>query len=133
MNFSWNALSGIDIGLLSISLIGLWVMKKWADKRLEAQKAEYNSLREAQKAEYDSLQAEHNSLREEFKAFQSASDRRYAVLRTENEELKKENKFLRKEVARQADEIDELKQAFYGLQGRYDELKELLNQLIAKF
>ena len=144
MNFSWNALSGIDIGLLSISLIGLWVMKKWADKRLEAQKAEYDSLQEAQKAEYDSLQeaqkaeydslqAKHNSLREEFKAFQSAADRRYAVLRTENEELKKENKFLRKEVARHADEIDELKQAFYGLQGRYDELKELLNQLIAKF
>lgn len=107
MNFSWNALSGIDIGILSISLIGLWVIKKWADKRLEAQKAEYDSLR-----------AEHNSLRAEFKAFQSAADRRYAVLRTENEELKKENKFLRKEVARQANEIDELKQAFYGLKGR---------------
>ena len=50
----------------------------------------------------------------------------------ENGELKEENKILRKEVSRQADEIDELKQAFYALKGRYDELKELLNQLIAK-
>lgn len=114
MSFSWITLSGIDIGVLSISLIGLWLMKKWADKRLEAQKMEYNSLKA------------------EFKAFQSASDQRYAALRKENEELKKENRFLRKEVARQADEIDELKQAFYGLKGRYDELKELLNRLIAK-
>lgn len=107
MNFSWITLSGIDIGVLSISLIGLWIFKKWADKRLEAQKMEYNSLKA------------------EFKAFQSASDQRYAA-------LQKENKFLRKEVARQAEEIDELKQAFYGLKGRYDELKELLNRLIAK-
>ena len=107
MSFSWITLTGIDIGVLSISLIGLWLMKKWADNRLEAQKMEYNSLKA------------------EFKAFQSASDQRYAA-------LQKENKFLRKEVARQADEIDELKQAFYGLKGRYDELKELLNRLIAK-
>lgn len=125
MSFSWITLSGIDIGILSISLIGLWVMKKWADKRLEAQK-------EAHKMEYNSLREENNSLREEFKAFQSASDRRYGVLQKENEDLREENKFLRKEVARQAEEIDELKQAFYGLKGRYDELKELLNQLIAK-
>lgn len=125
MNFSWITLSGVDIGVLSISLIGLWVLKKWADKRLEAQK-------EAHKVEYNSLREEYNSLQEEFKAFQSASDRRYAALQAENEELKKENRFLRKEVARQADEIDELKQAFYGLKGRYDELKELLNRLIAK-
>lgn len=125
MSFSWITLSGIDIGILSISLIGLWVMKKWADKRLEAQK-------EAHKMEYNSLREENNSLREEFKAFQSASDRRYGVIQKENEELREENKFLRKEVARQAEEIDELKQAFYGLKGRYDELKELLNQLIAK-
>ena len=118
MSFSWLALTGMDIGVLSINLIGLWVLKKWVDKRLEAQK-------EAHKVEY-------NSLRGEFKAFQSASDQRYAALRKENEELKKENRFLRKEVARQADEIDELKQAFYGLKGRYDELKELLNRLIAK-
>lgn len=118
MSFSWITLSGIDIGILSISLIGLWVMKKWADKQLEAQK-------EAHKIAY-------NSLREEFKAFQSASDRRYAALQMENGELKEENKLLRKEVSRQADEIDELKQAFYALKGRYDELKELLNQLIAK-
>lgn len=111
MSFSWLALTGMDIGVLSINLIGLWVLKKWVDKRLEAQK-------EAQKMEYNSLKAE-------FKAFQSASDQRYAA-------LQKENKFLRKEVARQADEIDELKQAFYGLKGRYDELKELLNRLIAK-
>lgn len=125
MSFSWITLSGIDIGILSISLIGLWVMKKWADKRLEAQK-------EAHKMEYNSLREENNSLREEFKAFQSASDRRYGVIQKENEDLREENKFLRKEVARQAEEIDELKQAFYGLKGRYDELKELLNQLIAK-
>lgn len=125
MSFSWITLSGIDIGILSISLIGLWVMKKWADKRLEAQK-------EAHKMEYNSLREENNSLREEFKAFQSASDRRYGALQKENEDLREENKFLRKEVARQAEEIDELKQAFYGLKGRYDELKELLNQLIAK-
>lgn len=125
MSFSWITLSGIDIGILSISLIGLWVMKKWADKRLEAQK-------EAHKMEYNSLREENNSLREEFKAFQSASDRRYGILQKENEDLREENKFLRKEVARQAEEIDELKQAFYGLKGRYDELKELLNQLIAK-
>lgn len=125
MNFSWITLSGVDIGVLSISLIGLWILKKWADKRLEAQK-------EAHKVEYNSLREEYNSLQEEFKAFQSASDRRYAALQAENEELKKENKFLRKEVTRQADEIDELKQAFYGLKGRYDELKELLNRLIAK-
>ena len=125
MSFSWITLSGIDIGILSISLIGLWVMKKWADKRLEAQK-------EAHKMEYNSLREENNSFREEFKAFQSASDRRYGILQKENEDLREENKFLRKEVARQAEEIDELKQAFYGLKGRYDELKELLNQLIAK-
>ena len=125
MSFSWLTLTGMDIGVLSISLIGLWVFKKWADKRLEAQK-------EAHKVEYNSLREEHNSLKAEFKAFQSASDQRYAVLRKENEELKEENKFLRKEVARQAEEIDELKQAFYGLKGRYDELKELLNRLIAK-
>ena len=132
MSFSWLTLTGMDIGVLSISLIGLWVLKKWADKRLEAQKeahkVEYNSLR----GEYNSLQEEYNSLQEEFKAFQSASDQRYAALRKENEELKKENKFLRKEVVRQAEEIDELKQAFYGLKGRYDELEELLNRLIAK-
>ena len=118
MSFSWLALTGMDIGVLSINLIGLWVLKKWVDNRLEAQK-------EAHKVEYNSLRGEYNSLKAEFKALQSASDQRYAA-------LQKENKFLRKEVARQADEIDELKQAFYGLKGRYDELKELLNRLIAK-
>lgn len=96
MSFSWITLSGIDIGVLSISLIGLWVMKKWMDKRLEVQK-------EAHKMEYNSLREEYNSLREEFKAFQSASDRRYGVLQKENEVLREENKFLRKEVARQAE------------------------------
>ena len=118
--------------MLSINLIGLWVLKKWVDKQLgaqkEAHKVECNSLR----GEYNSLREEYDSLKAEFKAFQSASDQRYAALQKENGELKKENRFLRKEVARQADEIDELKQAFYGLKGRYDELKELLNRLIAK-
>ncbi len=132
MSFSWITLTGIDIGVLSISLIGLWIMKRWADKRLEAQKEAHKAAYNAFREEHNALREEHNALKEEFKAFQSASDRRYATLRTENEELKEENKFLRKEVARQADEIDELKQAFYGLKGRYDELKELLNQLIAK-
>ena len=92
LEFSWATITLIDIGVLSVSVLGLW----WLKNQVERYKAlseelekQYNTLHR----EHETLQQEHNTvlltyenLQQEFSNFQSAADRRYNTLQKESEE-----------------------------------------------
>ena len=54
LEFSWATISLIDIGVLSISVIGLWWLKNQVDR--------YKALSEELDKRYNALQQEHTTL-----------------------------------------------------------------------
>ena len=84
--FSWATLSLIDVGVLSISMLGLWWLKNQVDRyktlseelerRYRTLQQEYETL----KHEHETLKHEHITLQQEYRTFQSSADRRYSVL-----------------------------------------------------
>ena len=102
MDFSWTAISLIDIGLLSfwgVILVTQWRAKKQADKQ-------------------------YNVLQQEFSDSHSVTDWRYAAPQAEYEILKKENATLRSAVNALTTEQKALQSAHDRLSGRHDELVE---------
>ena len=158
MDFSFMTVTFIDIGVLSISMLGLWMLKRRGDRlerALKTSESRYDSLQEAytlfekkhealqQKHEalqqkHEALQQEHEVLQQELKVFQSTADRRYNTLQTESErqykELQAENNALHEVSSKQVVVIEELKEGLYELRGRYNELSEkllpMLNQVV---
>ena len=148
LEFSWATITLIDIGVLSVSVIGLW----WLKNQVERYKAlseelekRYNTLHR----EHETLQQEHNTLllthenlqqefsnfqsaadqrynalQQEFSNFQSAADQRYNALQQEQEILKEENATLRAGLDALTREHKALQTAHDRLSGRHAELVE---------
>ena len=144
MDFSFMTVTFIDIGVLSISMLGLWMLKRRGDRlerALRTSESRYDSLQEVHillEKKHEALQQQHEALQEEFKIFQSTADRRYNALQTESErqykELQVKNNALHEASTNQGVVIEELKEGFYELRGRYNELSEkllpMLNQVV---
>ena len=117
MDFSFMTVTFIDVGVLSISMLGLWMLKRRGDRldrALKTSESRYDSLQEAYtlfekkhealqqehealqqkhealQQEHETLQQRHEALQQELKAFQSTADRRYNTLQTESERQYKE-------------------------------------------
>ena len=92
LEFSWATITLIDIGVLSVSVLGLWWLKNQVERYKtlsEELEKRYNTLHR----EHETLQQENNALlltyenlQQEFRNFQSTSDRRYNTLQEESEE-----------------------------------------------
>ena len=148
LEFSWATITLIDIGVLSISVLGLWWLKNQVDqyKTLsEELEKRYNTLHR----EHETLQPEHNALllthenlqqefsnfqsaadqqynalQQEFSNFQSAADQRYNALQQEQVLLKEENATLRAALDALTREHKALQTAHDRLSGRHAELVE---------
>jgi len=130
LEFSWATISLMDIGVLSISVIGLWWLKNQADR--------YKALSEELDKQYNTLQQEHTTLQQEFRTFQSTADRRYNalldqhnalreahdVLLNQHNTLQEENATLQTGLDVIAREQKALQTSHDRLSGRYDELVE---------
>ncbi len=128
--FSWATISLIDIGVLSISVIGLWWLKNQADR--------YKALSEESDKRYNALHQEHITLQQEFRTFQSTADRRYNALLdqhnalqeahdallNQHNTLQEENATLQTGLDVIAREQKALQTSHDRLSGRYDELVE---------
>ena len=120
MDFSWAAISLIDIGIFSFGVVAVaagWLVKNRENQRYNALQEEFSNFQSAADQRYGTLQ-------EEFSAFQSAADRRYNALQEEHEILKKENATLRAGLDALTREHKALQTAHDRLSGRYDELVE---------
>ena len=130
LEFSWATITLIDIGVLSVSVLGLWWLKNQVDeyKTLsEELEKRYNTLHR----EHETLQQEHNALllthenlQQEFSNFQSAADQRYNALQQQQEILKEENATLRAGLDALTREHKALQTAHDRLSGRHAELVE---------
>ena len=65
LEFSWATISLIDIGVLSISVIGLWWLKNQVDR--------YRALSEELDTRYNTLQQEHNTLQQTHEVLQEGA------------------------------------------------------------
>lgn len=164
MDFSWITVTGLDIGLLTVGVVGLWQMRK-RYKRLQA---EFNTYRQAAELRYDNLQAAFNAeqqaadsryeeLQAAFNAYQGTANLQYKELRKENDVLRADlqaaelrhrefqsrsdlrynlleqvNRNLVAELDGVKKENQKLQEVTYGMSGRYEEIKELLMNLLAK-
>ena len=130
LEFSWATITLIDIGVLSISVLGLWWLKNQVDRYKtlsEELEKRYNTLHR----EHETLQQEHNTLlltyenlQQEFSNFQSAADQRYNALQQQQEILKAENATLRAGLDALTREHKALQTAHDRLSGRHAELVE---------
>lgn len=123
LEFSWATISLIDIGVLSISVIGLWWLRNQVDR--------YKALSEELDKRYNALQQEHITLQQEFRTFQSAADRRYNALQEAHDALLNQHNTLQEENATLQTGLDVIAREQKALQtshdrlsGRYDELVE---------
>ena len=119
--FSWATITLIDIGVLSLSVIGLWWLKNQVDE-YRALSEELKKQNNALQQKYETLQQEHNTLllthenlQQEFRNFQSTSDRRYNTLQEASEAQYNE---LQKEWEERYNTLQEASEA------RYNELRK---------
>ena len=148
LEFSWATITLIDIGVLSISVLGLWWLKNQVnqyktlseelEKRYNTLHREHETLQQEHNAQlltYENLQQEfsnfqsaadqqYNALQQEFSNFQSAADQRYNALQQEHEILKEENATLRAGLDALTREHKALQTAHDRLSGRHAELVE---------
>ena len=128
--FSWATITLIDIGVLSVSIIGLWWLKNQVE-RYRVLSEELEKQNNALQQEHETLQQGHNgllltheNLQQEFRNFQSAADQRYNALQQEHEILKEENATLRAGLDALTREHKALQTAHDRLSGRHAELVE---------
>lgn len=135
LEFSWATISLMDIGVLSISVIGLW----WLKNRVDG----YRTLSEELDKRYNARQQEHTTLQQEFKNFQSPADRRYNALRQESEVryntlqegynvLKAENGTLRSGLEAITKEHKALERTCDTMAGRYQEISDKFTLILEK-
>lgn len=130
LEFSWATITLIDIGVLSVSVLGLW----WLKNRVERYKTlseelekRYNTLHrehETSQQENNALLLTYENLQQEFNNFQSAADQRYNALQQQQEILKEENATLRAGLDALTREHKALQTAHDRLSGRHAELVE---------
>lgn len=128
LEFSWATISLMDIGVLSISVIGLWWLKNQVDG--------YRTLSEE-------LDKRYNARQQEFKNFQNPADRRYNALRQESEVrynalqegynvLKAENGTLRSGLEAITKEHKALERTCDTMAGRYQEISDKFTLILEK-
>ena len=137
MDFSFFNVTFIDIGVLSIGIMGLWHFKRQADKRYRALnekwEEKYKTLQQASEKRYDTLQQEHST-------FQQVADKRYTALSKQYDTLQQEHSTFQQvadkrytALSKQYDTLQqqytELELALSKLQGRYEELREMVERL----
>lgn len=135
LEFSWATITLIDIGVLSVSVLGLWWLKNQVERYKtlsEELEKRYNTLHR----EHETLQQENNALlltyenlQQEFSNFQSAADQRYNALQQQQEILKEENQQEFNNFQSAADQqYNALQQEFSNFQStsdrRYNTLQE---------
>ena len=147
--FSWATITVIDIGVLSLSVIGLWWLKNQVERYrglAEALEKQNNALQQ----KYETLQQEHNTLlltyenlQQEFRNFQSTSDRRYNTLQEaseaqynelqeEHNALKAENETLRAGLDAITKEHKILERKYDTMAGRYQEISDKFTLILEK-
>ena len=120
MDFSWFGITVIDIGVVSVSIIGFaWLFGRIAtlEKQLATQKLEY----ETQIAD---LKSEHGAQIADLK---SEHRKEIADLQKEIADLQKENRTLRTRIAALEEDNRLLQKNFDILSGRYAEIKEMFS------
>ncbi len=134
MDFSWFNITIFDIGIFSVSLVGLvWLHRQFNALQKESDALKQNDM--ARQKENDVLkqndiarQKENAALRQQFREFQSAADRRHNTLQEEFNQrynvLQKENSKIRQELDEVKQENRALRTEFDQLTGRYEELKD---------
>ena len=106
MDFSWFGITVIDIGIVSVGIVGF----AWLFRRIAVLERENGGLR----AQVNALEQENGGLRAQVNALEQEVD----ALKQENQELKHENRELRKD--------------FEVLAGRYAEIKEVLALILKR-
>ena len=109
MDFSWFGVTIIDVGVVSVSVIGFaWLFGRIAtlEKQLATQKLEHET-------QIVDLKSEHG--------------KEIANLQKEIADLQEENRTLRAKIAALAEENRILQKNFDILSGRYAEIKEMLS------
>ena len=133
--FSWAPITLIDIGVLSISVLGLWWLKNQVD-RYRVLSEELEKQNNALQQEHETLQQEHNTLllthenlQQEFSNFQSAADQQYNALQQQQEILKEENQQEFNNFQNAADQrYNALQQEFSNFQSAADQRYNALQQ-----
>lgn len=136
MGLTWFSLTIVDVGVLSISLIGLvWMYRtlKKANEKLQqqvqevlAENAELKEQNEELKQQLQEVLVENAELKQQFREFQSTADRRYNALQEKYENLRQENEALRKELDEVKRDNQSLRNGFNQMMGRYKEIKGLI-------
>ncbi len=100
LEFSWATISLIDMGVLSISIIGLWWLKNQVD-RYTALSEELDKRCNALQQEHITLQREHESLRQEHITLQREHESlqgQHSTLQQEHESLQGQHSTLQQEL-----------------------------------
>ncbi len=136
MGLTWFSLTIVDVGVLSISLIGLvWMYRalKKANEKLQqqveevlAENAELKQQNEELKQQLQEVLVENAELKQQFREFQSTADRRYNALQEKYENLRQENEALRRELDEVKRDNQALRNGFNQMMGRYKEIKGLI-------
>lgn len=153
LEFSWATITLIDIGVLSVSVLGLWWLKNQVDRYKalsEELEKRYNTLHrehETLQQENNALLLTHENLQQEFSNFQSTSDRRYNTLQEESEEryntlqeewigrsnaLQQEQEILKEENATLRAGLDALTRKHKALQTAHDRLSGRHAELVER-
>ena len=129
--FSWATLSIIDIGVLSISIIGLWWLKNQVER--------YKALSEELERRYNALQQEHITLQQGHETLQQEHitlQQGYETLQQEHTTLQQGHEMLRQEHTTLQQEFPNFSKhggsEIYSLLNQHNALQEahsiLLNQ-----
>ena len=120
MDFSWFGITVIDIGIVSVGIVGFaWLFRRIAvlERENGGLRAQVNALEQENgglRAQVNALEQENGGLRAQVNALEQEVD----ALKQENQELKHENRELRKD--------------FEVLAGRYAEIKEVLALILKR-
>ena len=138
MEFSFASITLIDVGVLSLSIIGLWWLKnqvvryKTLSEELDTRCNTLQQKHDALQQIHEALQQEFAALQQEFSAFQSAADRRYNTLQEEYDTLKTESDVLRTGLETITMEHKRLERTCDTMAGRYQEIRDKFTLILEK-
>ena len=112
LEFSWATITLIDIGVLSISVIGLWWLKNQVDR--------YKALSEELEKRYNTLQQEHTTLQQAHETIQQE----HTTLQQAHETIQQEHTTLQQAHETIQQEHTTLQQAHETIQQEHITLKQ---------
>ena len=120
MDFSWFGVTVVDVGVVSVSVIGFaWLFGRIAalEKQLAVQKQEHER-------EIATLKQEHET---GIATLKQEHEKEFAALKEENSALRSRIETLRSRIETLEAENRALQKSFDILSGRYAEIKEVLS------